>query len=154
MRAPLVAMVAVAVLAACRGADRAAPLGETARGATAHGEDLSHPIPIFSVRDLRASQRYYRDALGFRLLWEDGAPPDFGAVGRGETTLFLCQQCQGQPGAWAMVFTPDVDRLYAELTRRQAIIKRPPADMPWHLREMQIADPDGNVLRVGSPMKH
>jgi len=36
-----------------------------------------------------------------------------------------------------------------EISRKGAIIKQPPADMPWGMREMQVADPDGNVIRFG-----
>ncbi len=30
---------------------------------------------------------------------------------------------------------------------------RPPEDTPYGLREFGYADPDGNLMRVGSPMK-
>jgi catechol 2,3-dioxygenase-like lactoylglutathione lyase family enzyme len=145
------AALLLTLLFGCRG-DKRSPLVEMAR--TAHGPELSHPIPIFTVADLRASQRYYRDALGFRVLWDHGDPPDFGAVGRGDTTLFMCQRCQGHPGAWIMVFAHDVDALHEELARRGALIVQPPTDMPWHLREMLVADPDGNRIRFGGETEH
>jgi uncharacterized glyoxalase superfamily protein PhnB len=49
-----------------------------------------------------------------------------------------------------MMFTRDVDRLHADVVRRHAIIKMPPTNMPWGLREIHVADPDGNVMRFGS----
>ena len=51
---------------------------------------------------------------------------------RGEAAIFMCQGCQGHPGAWIMVFARDVDRLHDELVRRKAIIKMPPTDM-WSM---------------------
>jgi catechol 2,3-dioxygenase-like lactoylglutathione lyase family enzyme len=117
-------------------------------------KDLGCPRTIFYVRDLVASQRYYRDQLGFKVDWTDGDPADFGAVSRGDTQLFMCERCQGHPGSWLWVFTPNVDKLYAEIKQRGAIIKSAPANMPWHIREMQVADPDGNVLRIGSAIEH
>jgi predicted aspartyl protease len=42
------------------------------------------------------------------------------------------------------------DQLHEEFVRKQAIIKQPPTDMPWGLREMQVVDPDGNVMRFAS----
>jgi catechol 2,3-dioxygenase-like lactoylglutathione lyase family enzyme len=139
-------------LAGCkRTADRSDPMVELARACSRHG-DLSCPRPILHVKLLRASQRYYRDALGFKIDWEHGEPADFGAVSRGDAQLFLCQGCQGTPGSWMMIFTPDVDRLYREISRRGAVIKQPPADMPWGMREMQVADPDGNIIRFGSSL--
>ncbi|MEJ7602898.1 MAG: bleomycin resistance family protein [Kofleriaceae bacterium] len=132
---------------------RATPLAELARACKDDGE-LSCARPIFNVHSLRASQAYYRDALGFKLDWDHGDPPDFGSVSRGDTQLFMCQGCQGTPGAWMMVFARDVDKLHAELVERKAVIRMPPTDMPWGLREMHVSDPDGNVLRFGSSRRH
>src|SRR5262245_58184708 len=116
----LAACLVLAVLG-CQGhGARNEPLVEAAR-ACARDAELSCPRPIVSVRDLRESQRYYRDALGFKIDWEYGTPPDFGSVSRGDSVLFLCQGCQGPPGAWAMIFARNVDRLHDELARRKAI---------------------------------
>lgn len=115
-----------------------------------HDEEISCPRPIFNVHDMRASQRYYRDALGFKIDWEYGDPADFSSVSRSHGALFLCRGCQGTPGAWAMMFTRDVDRLYRELRDRKALIRMPPTNMPWHVREMHVSDLDGNVLRFGT----
>lgn len=133
--------------------DRNEPLVEAARACARHGE-LSCPRPIFTVSSLRASQSYYRDALGFKLDWDHGDPPDFGSVSRGDTMIFMCQGCQAPRGAWTMVFASNIDRLHDELVGRKAIIKMPPTDMPWGLREMHVADLDGNVLRFGSAIEH
>jgi hypothetical protein len=92
--------------------------------------------------------------LGFKLDWEYGDPPDFGSVSRGDAVFFLCQGCPATAGAWTMIFVHDIDRLHDELVGRKAIIKMPPTNMPWGLREMQVADPDGNVLRFGSAGEH
>jgi catechol 2,3-dioxygenase-like lactoylglutathione lyase family enzyme len=154
-RAPLTILMIGCValgLAGCKRSGERNPLVETARECAKHG-DLSCPRPILHVRSLHASQRYYRDALGFKIDWEHGDPPDFGSVSRGDSMLFMCQGCQGNPGSWMMIFTPDVDRLHDELARRGAIIKLPPTNMPWGMREMQVADPDGNVIRFGSAIE-
>jgi catechol 2,3-dioxygenase-like lactoylglutathione lyase family enzyme len=138
-------------LLACKSEPRS-PLSDVAKRCTEDDqtETLSCPRPIFNVHDLARSTRYYRDALGFKVDWVYGEPPTFGSVSRGQAVLFLCQGCQGVPGAWAMTFTPDVDRLHEELRGRKAIIRMPPTTMPWHLREMHVSDVDGNVLRFGT----
>jgi hypothetical protein len=61
----------------------------------------------------------------------------------------LCQGDQGHAGTWVWVGVADVDALHESLKARGAIVRHPPSDYPW-AREMQIADPDGNVLRLGS----
>jgi len=125
------------------------PLVELARTCT-HDAELSCPRPIFNVRSLRASQAYFHDALGFKLDWDHGDPPDFGSVSRGDSQIFMCQGCQGTPGAWTMIFAKDVDALHQDFVRRKAQIRMPPTNMPWGIREMHVSDLDGNVLRFGS----
>jgi len=149
-----VATLCVALLGCKRSDHHASPLADVARSC-AHG-DLGCPRAILYVDDLAASQRYYVDKLGFKLDWTDGDrdPVGFASVSRGDTQLFMCHRCQGNPGSWLWVYTPDVDRLHEELVRRGAIIKAPPDDKSWGVREMQVADLDGNVLRIGSPIDH
>src|SRR5262245_13015762 len=90
----LVAVTAVA----CRGDDRTrSPMAQVA-SELAHDSELSCPRPIFTVGELAASTRYYREALGFKLDWDYGEPPDFASVSRGDGVLFLCRGCQGQGG--------------------------------------------------------
>ena len=45
---------------------------------------------------------------------------------------------------------PDVDKLHREVVKKGAKVRMPPRDMPWRMREMHLADLDGNVLRVGT----
>jgi catechol 2,3-dioxygenase-like lactoylglutathione lyase family enzyme len=141
----------VLLILGCKG-DKRSPLLEAARAA--HHPELSRSIPILSVRNLHDSQHYFRDVLGFKVDWEYGNPPVFGSVSRGDAALFMCQGCQGSFGAWVMMFTPDVDKLHKELAPRGAIVRVPPTDMPWKLREMHVADRDGNVMRFASAIEH
>lgn len=151
MRASII--LALVLVAGCKSRDREHPLAEAAKACAKNGE-LSCPRPIFNVHSLKASQAYYRDALGFTLDWDHGDPPNFGSVSRSETSLFMCEQCQSNPGAWVMVFTGNVDPLHEEFVRNKAIIRMPPTNMPWGLREMHVADLDGNVIRFGSSIDH
>jgi len=112
--------------------------------------ELSCARPILNVHDLQASFRYYRDQLGFEVDWEDGEPADFGSVSRGDAIVFLCEGCQGTPGAWMMVFARDVDALHSEFVANDARIRMAPKDMPWGIREMHVTDLDGNVIRFGT----
>ncbi len=104
-----------------------------------------HAIPILRVTSLRASIEHYVTVLGFTVRWE---LPGFAAVSRGDCTLFLCEGDQTPPHAWVWIGAPDVEALHEELRARGAIIRHPPTNYPWAV-EMQVADPDGNVLRVG-----
>ncbi len=102
--------------------------------------------PIFCVANVVASVDYYVGKLGFKVNWQvDG----FASVSRDKCTIFLCQQDQGHVGAWTWIGVTDADVLAAELTASGAAIRNPPTNYPWAY-EMQVQDPDGNVLRFGS----
>ena len=149
----MVVGVLALTLMGCKGGNRS-PLVEAARACAHDPAELSCARPILNVRDLEASQRYYRDVLGFKVDWEHGEPPSFGSVSRGHGVLFMCQQCQGQPGAWVMLFADDVDGLHRQFVRNKARIRMPPRDMPWGLREMHVSDLDGHVLRFATSHEH
>ena len=98
---------------------------------------------------MHASARYYVDALGFKIDW-DG--PGFTSVSRGRCHIFLCEEGQGHPGAWTWIGVSDAGSLAMEYCESGAKIRHPPTNYPWAY-EMQVEDPDGNVLRFGSDPK-
>ena len=129
-----------------RGARPAQP-ENAAAAKPAGGVDIGGATPILRVGSLAASLAFYQTGLGFALRWRDG---DFACVGRGDATLMLCEGCQGQPGTWVYVGAGDADLLAEELRGRGVALRHPPTNYPWGARELQVADPDGHVLRFGS----
>lgn len=107
-------------------------------------------IPILNVRNFAVSMDYYVGKLGFTKKWDWGTPPTFGCVKRGKVEIFLCEGAQGQAGMWMSIFIDDVDALHEEYKKSGAIIHLPPTNMPWGTREMNVEDPDGHRLRMGS----
>jgi uncharacterized glyoxalase superfamily protein PhnB len=107
-------------------------------------------VPILNVKNCAASIEYYVGKLGFTKKWDWGTPPTFGCVTRGKVEIFLCEGAQGRAGMWMSIFMVDVDALHEEYKRSGAIIRLPPTNMPWGTREMNVEDPDGHRLRMGS----
>lgn len=108
---------------------------------------VEHIDPILRVEDMQRSLRFYVDVLGF-----DRAPwgtDEFAYVGRDEHGIYLSRGAQGHGGAWVWVGVGDVRALHRIYSERGAKIRMEPKNFPWAL-EMQIEDPDGNVLRFGS----
>jgi catechol 2,3-dioxygenase-like lactoylglutathione lyase family enzyme len=106
--------------------------------------------PILRVEDLEASLRFYVDILGFRnASW---GTADFTQVSRETGSIFLSRGGQGRGGAWVWVGVDDVEKLHTQLKARGVKILLPPTNYLWAL-EMQVEDPDGNVLRLGSDPK-
>ena len=106
--------------------------------------------PILNVKDVAASIDYYVDKLGFEKRWDWGSPPGFACVGRDQVSIFLCREGQGARGTWISIFVQDVDALYEDYQRRGAMIRQKPTNFPWGAREMNVQDPDGHRLRIGS----
>ena len=107
-------------------------------------------VPILNVGNVPASLAYYIERLGFLKEWDWASPPTFACVRRDDVRIFLCQGGQGAPGTWISIFIDDVDALYETYQSSGAIIREPPADFPWGLREMNVEDLDGHRLRMGS----
>ena len=103
--------------------------------------------PILRVEDMSVAVRYYVDVLGFEAApWGD---ENFTHVGRDGRGIYLCGGGQGHRGAWVWIGVEDVRPLFETYKGRGAIVRREPVRESWAL-EMQIEDPDGNVLRFGS----
>ncbi len=50
---------------------------------------------------------------------------------------------------WISIFVQDVDALHETYQATGAIIREPPADYPWGMREMTVEDLDGHRMRMG-----
>ena len=99
---------------------------------------------------MEISIRFYTKVLGFEKAKWGGE--DFTSVSRDRAAIYLCQRDQGRGGAWVWIGVEDVEKLHEECKSRGATIRLPPTNYAWAL-EMQIEDPDGNVLRFGSEPK-
>jgi catechol 2,3-dioxygenase-like lactoylglutathione lyase family enzyme len=106
--------------------------------------------PILRVRNLSASVDYYTRVLGFRVDWQTTGI--MASVSRGRCHIMLCEGDQGNPGTWVWIGVEDVEPLFEEYTGKEAKVRLAPTNYEWAY-EMQIEDPDGNVLRIGSDSK-
>ena len=106
--------------------------------------------PILNVQNLEASIAYYVNALGFKVDWEHRDV--IASVSRDHCGIFLCEGDQGHPGSWVWIGVGDVDALFEEYKNSGTRVRHPPTNYAW-AREMQVEDPDGNVLRFGSDPK-
>jgi catechol 2,3-dioxygenase-like lactoylglutathione lyase family enzyme len=106
--------------------------------------------PILRVEDMAASLHFYVNLLGFNsAAWGDD---DFTNVSRDGAGIYLCRGGQGRGGAWVWIGVEDAEKLHEECKARGVAIRLPPTNYSWAL-EMQVEDPDGNVLRLGSEPK-
>jgi DNA-binding MarR family transcriptional regulator len=117
------------------------------------GRQLRSASPIFSVRDLGAALDHYR-ALGFATNAYEGAG-DYGFADREGVGLHFIRTTE-EPvhRGMAYLYVADADALFAEWSRPgTGGATFAPAPTEYGLLEGRHVDPDGNVLRFGSPIE-
>jgi hypothetical protein len=112
--------------------------------------------PIFPVSDLRVALAHY-ESLGFRTrAYAEG--DDYAFAERGRASLHLTYRPTSlypDDGiAVAYMEVDDADAVYAEWTQPGVEgSTTAPEDMPWKMHEGVHRDPDGNVIRFGTPIE-
>jgi DNA-binding MarR family transcriptional regulator/catechol 2,3-dioxygenase-like lactoylglutathione lyase family enzyme len=140
MRAALIALTEIKGEAVATGAGKRRPERELRRFS-----------PIFPVRDLAAALAHYA-SLGFRTVAYEGG--GYGFATRDGVDLHLAAHSGPDlhPAA-AYLYVRDADALYEEWTRPGTPGRtRPVGPTAYRLREGSHTDPDGNLIRFGSPM--
>lgn len=111
---------------------------------------FARAVPQLPVADVRETQRFYRDVLGFKIDWTWGEN-DYGAVSRDRVELYLTA---GEPPfqpITCVINVTAVDPLCAEWRANGAKILSEPDDKPWGLREFTVEDNNGHRFRVSQP---
>ena len=110
-------------------------------------ETAEQAIPILRVKDAEAALPWY-GRLGFAKQWEHRFEPGFPLfvqVARGPVRIFLSEhEGDAHPDGVIYLRVRDVDAVAAEFGATAE-------DMEWGAREIELRDPDGNRLRIGTP---
>jgi catechol 2,3-dioxygenase-like lactoylglutathione lyase family enzyme len=105
--------------------------------------------PILHVADARASIEWYA-RLGFAVESEHtfgSGLPLYVRLRRGPAQLHLSEhRLDGGPVTHVYLYVDDVDSVIPAGALAE--------DCPWGMREARLRDPDGNEVRVGSPLSH
>jgi predicted lactoylglutathione lyase len=107
-------------------------------------------IPVLPVGSLVRSIRFYTEKLGFKLDWRgsvvcsvsrDGRPIMLQQRSRDEKTTPVC--------VWIGLSS---DRLFTSFRKKRVKVLQEPQNHSWAY-DMMFADPDGNVLWLGTERK-
>jgi catechol 2,3-dioxygenase-like lactoylglutathione lyase family enzyme len=108
---------------------------------------------VLAVPDLQNSAAYFRDVLGFRVLWEDA--PDWRLVERDGVRVMLghCPRDMrpselGSHNWFSYLDVDNLDALHDELTARGAQCTEP-VDKPYGMREIVVTTIDGHRIVFG-----
>ncbi len=109
---------------------------------------MSILVPFFRVRDAEASARWY-ERLGFVVTARHRYAEDlplFIAIERDGVLIYLSEHLgDAPPASLAYLHIDDVDSLAASLGLEVETTE-------YQRREIEVVDPDGNRLRIGSPV--
>ena len=104
--------------------------------------------PFLRVADAEASATWYA-RLGFREEWRTRAEPHlplFLAITNGDGRIFLSEHTgDAHPDTLLYVYVDDVDAVGREFGVEPQLTY-------YGTREVELSDPDGNRLRIGTPV--
>jgi len=107
------------------------------------------------TRDIQAAHAFYRDVLGFEKVFQNGDPVGFMILEKDAAELHLSLVKDHKPSTTniAHLMVSDVDALHDRLVAAGVRIIKSLADKDYGLRAFVFADPDGNRIDVGQPLK-
>jgi catechol 2,3-dioxygenase-like lactoylglutathione lyase family enzyme len=106
----------------------------------------------YSVRDLDAARRFYRDKLGFTEMHFD-AGERWSRLERGGMEIALTVGDPQQDGAVAHVDVDDV-KAEAERLRAEGVAVGVVLELHGEMRLLEVADPDGNRIELGQDVSN
>jgi catechol 2,3-dioxygenase-like lactoylglutathione lyase family enzyme len=108
---------------------------------------VTRVVPFLRVADAEASAEWY-GRLGFSTTWHTRAEPHlplFVAISNGDAMIFLSEHTgDAHPDGLIYLYVDDVEAVAADFGTS--------ADLAYYgMREIELTDPDGNRLRIGTP---
>ena len=112
---------------------------------------------VLAVPDLERSAAYYREVLGFGVLWEEAS--DWRLVERDGVRVMLghCPKDMqpselGSHNWFGYLEVDDVDALHDEIAARVAVCS-PPKDTHYGMREIVVTTVDGHRIVFGQQIR-
>jgi catechol 2,3-dioxygenase-like lactoylglutathione lyase family enzyme len=106
-------------------------------------------LPTLCVPDLSATVDFYKENLDFTLEFLWGEPPVHAAMCLGSVSIHFSKGEAGPAGFWLYFVVEDVDSLHDYYTTRDVEVLGEPTAQPWEMREFEVKDLNGYILRFG-----
>lgn len=115
---------------------------------------LSAAIPQLPMFDLEATEKFYVEKLGFKIVGKMTQLQYLNMKRDNAMIHFLGyeENVARNMGSFTSVYIypKDVDKLASEFRNAGVKFRYGPEKMPWGMYEFQIDDPCGNAIRFGS----
>ncbi len=108
--------------------------------------------PTIGVSDVQKTVEYYRDVLGFEILWLWQDPPKHAAVRRGAAEIHFFRGATKVHNAYVYLKVQEIDALHADLTEKKVPELTPLKSKPWGMKEFDLHDLNGLQLRFAQPV--
>jgi uncharacterized glyoxalase superfamily protein PhnB len=107
---------------------------------------LLNVIPLLPARDVEEAIAFYRDRIGFELVFRDAEPARYAGIRRDAVTLHLYfnEDRYLAENTGLRIAVDDVDGLYAQCQAAGCVHPNGTLEMkPWGSREFSVLDPSG-----------
>lgn len=102
-------------------------------------------IPVLPISNLKRSITFCTEQMGFTLDWKTAG---FCSLSRDKHPIMLRQTEQHAGGAWVWIGVEST-AIFEQLKSSGVTVLQQPRNYSWAY-EMKFADPDGNVLWLGT----
>ena len=102
--------------------------------------------PSIYVRDMARSLEFYRDILGFSVAFTNGSPVSFAVLKQDAAYLHLSVRSEDAGSCHTHIMVSGLDSFYDRLVGAGVLVRQPPKVQPWGLRDIVLADIDGNTF--------
>jgi len=112
---------------------------------------------VLAVPDLKRSAAYYEQVLGFNVYEIEDPGWRFAKLGNCMLMLGECPDAippgeLGDHAYFAYLEVENVDTFFASVQSKGGIIRHPPKDCPWGMREFALQTIDGHRIMIGAPI--
>lgn len=121
---------------------------------------LHRSLAQLFVTDFARSLAFYRETLGFEVVFTYGEPPFYGEIARGDATFNLrhVDESPFRSGVRdaeqllsVAIRVTNASALFVEYEEAGADFQERLQAKPWGAMEFIVRDPDGNLVLFGSP---
>ena len=115
---------------------------------------LGRAAPTIPVSDVEAAVRFYRDAFGLEVTFENGDPVSYVVMKKDAAEVHLARCSDPAPRAQNVMhlIVSDAEAAHRRCQGAGGSIVEALRDAPWGMRTFVVADLDGHRIDVGQPL--